>query len=249
MENNPSLKQRSLHTKLIFLVILVLLSTVGCQNNSKPEPYQVELTKKDPDTDTTLISTKYRLHIITTSIGGDLVSISATAGKQPALQDTIAAAGLARPAFPDFNNDGYPDILLSYNGNNTTDFLYLFDTASGRFISIDGFINFPDAVQLQAKRAYYYSYYSEGCSDQNWVSDLFRIEASRAIKIGHMYGKGCDFNILENPQFIGIYKIDPNNSQSEELVEKLPYLSFIPTNKDKSSFLENYWNKNYHKFE
>lgn len=64
-----------------------------------------------------------------------------------------------------------------------------------------------------------------------------------------MYGKGCNFNVLENPQFIGLYKMAEGNDQAEVLIEKLPYGKFITENGDKWQFIEKYWNRNYRKFE
>lgn len=200
-------------------------------------------------TDSSFMVGKLAIHIFTKKLENNLLALSATAGGQVALLDTISAIALQTPEFPDFNKDSFPDILLKYSGNTTINFLFLFDAASKKFKNIDGFINFPDAIQVKENPKYYFSYYPDGCSDLNWASDLFFIENFKPVKVAHMYGKGCDFNVLENPQFIGLYKIDLNNGQTEVLLEKLPYGKSIPENGDKWSFIEKYWNSNYRKFE
>jgi hypothetical protein len=82
-----------------------------------------------------------------------------------------------------------------------------------------------------------------------WVSDLFRINDFKIIQPGHIDGQGCDFEVKENPQVVKIYKATNNNEEKSKLIEKLPYLKFIPEFGDKWDFIEKYWNKNYAKFE
>lgn len=83
----------------------------------------------------------------------------------------------------------------------------------------------------------------------NWVSDLFKIENFKAIQLGHIRGQGCDFEVKENPQVIEIYKVSDNNEEKSKLLKKLPYLKFIPDFGDKWNFIEEYWNRNYKKFD
>ncbi|MBZ5855509.1 hypothetical protein [Flavihumibacter profundi] len=246
--------------KFTFLLTTAILLLAGCQRNPKQYPttrptetlsiadIKLHDSIEGLSLDTIFTSGKQTLHIQAKPINNNLVCLTATTGTFPALNDTVSGIGLANPEFPDFNKDGHPDILLTYTGKNNTYFLYLFDPKTNKLISVDGFINYPNAIQLKSNPLYYYSYQSEGCSDLNWGSDLFRITNFRTCKIGHMYGKGCDFNVLENPQLIGIYKTNGNNEQTETIIEKLPYRKFIPHKEDKWDFLEKYWNNNYHKF-
>jgi hypothetical protein len=246
--------------KFIFLLTTAILLLAACQTNinhdiSPLPPGSLSITSiqmcdsiEGFSLDTIFASGKQDLHIQAKPINNNLVCLTATTGALPALQDTISGLGLANPEFPDFNMDGNPDILLTYTGNNNVYFLYLYDTKTNKYISVDGFLNYPNAIQLKSNPQYYYSYQREGCGDLNWVSDLFEIENFRTNKIGHIYGKGCDFNVLENPQVIGIYKNTGSNEQTETLIEKLPYPKFIRKNEDKRAFLEKYWNNNYRKF-
>jgi len=238
------------------LSVFWILVLSGCRSADHSTAISPPVTGNFPSVDQEIDSVdssflvgKLAIHLVTTRLNNNLLVLSATAGGQAALLDTISAIALQPPEFPDFNKDGFPDILLHYRSSNTTNFLYLFDAASKTFKAIDGFINFPDAIQLKENPVYYFSYYPDGCSDLNWVSDLFLIENFNTIRVAHMYGKGCDFNVLENPQFLGLYKIDKNNGQTEVLVEKLPYRKFIPENRDKLPFIGKYWNSNYRKFE
>lgn len=233
-----------------------MLTLAGCLPADKPTavatPPTTQIPSRAPEIaaiDSSFMVGHLAIRIFTQSLDTNFLVLSATAVGQVALLDTISTVALQKPTFTDFNKDGFPDILLSYMGNTTSNFLYLFDGASKKFRNIDGFINFPNAIQLKENPEYYFSYYPNGCNDLNWVSDLFTIENFIPVRIAHMYGKGCDFNVLENPQFIGLYKFDPNNSQTEVLLEKLPYGKFIPENGDKWPFIEKYWNRNYRKFE
>ncbi len=238
------------------LSITWVLVLAGCQSADKPTAVSTPLAAKTPPpgleiaaVDSTLMVGKLAIRIFTSIVDSNHLVLSAKTGGQALLLDTISAVALQKAEFPDFNKDGFTDILLNYGGNNTTNFLYLFDPALKKFRSIDGYINFPDAIQLNENPKYYFSYYPDGCRDLNWVSDLFIIENFKPVRLAHMYGKGCNFNVLENPQFIGLYKMAEGNDQAEVLIEKLPYGKFITENGDKWQFIEKYWNRNYRKFE
>jgi hypothetical protein len=82
----------------------------------------------------------------------------------------------------------------------------------------------------------------------NWESYLSKIEDYKLINIGYINGQGCDEDVKENPQTIEIYKISGNREENKKLVEKLPYLKYIPEFGDKWDFINNYWKKNYRKF-
>ena len=163
--------------------------------------------------------------------------------------DTIERGGLAYIKYPDFNKDGNADILIDYYGNNSTYSLYIFDPETNKFREIENYSNFPDAIQLKTNSKYYYSYHRAGCADMNWVSDFFKIQKFKIIQLGHIDGRGCDFEVKKNLQVIKIYKVTDNKEENGKLVENLPYLKFIPEFGDKWDFIEKYWNKNYKQFE
>ena len=70
--------------------------------------------------DTTFTSKKHTLHISTKDLNSNFALLTSSYALRKALQDTIDSRGLANIKFPDFNKDGYADILLSYFGNNPT---------------------------------------------------------------------------------------------------------------------------------
>jgi len=199
--------------------------------------------------DTALVINNKAYQILTFDINDDYVTMTVFRDSEKISIDTIESGGLANIEFPDFNKDNNPDIMLTYMGNNSIYFLYLFDQKTERFKSIEGFPKYPDAIQLKNQPDLYYSYHRAGCADMNWVSDLFKIVDFKTVQLGHIYGQGCDFEVNENPQIIEIYKVIDNNESNGKLIEKLPYLKFIPDFGDKWSFIEKYWNENYKKFE
>ena len=204
---------------------------------------------QDHSFDTTLVINKKDFVIKTKGISEDMFLLTSTSGTLTNVIDTIESGGLAYIKYPDFNKDGNADILLDYIGNNSTYFLYLFDPLTNKFREIENYSKFPDAIQLKTNSKYYYSYRRTGCADMNWVSDFFKIQNFKIIHLGHIDGQGCDFEIKENPQVIKIYKVTDNKEENGKLVEKLPYLKFIPEFGDKWDFIEKYWNKNYIQFE
>jgi hypothetical protein len=199
--------------------------------------------------DTIFTSNKNVVQISTKDLDSRHVLLYSTYDSRKALRDTIESEGLADIKFPDFNNDGNPDILLSYFGNNPTYYLYLFDPAMKTFKSIDGYMNFPDAIQLKSNPKYYYSYHRAGCADANWVSDLFKIVNFKIIQVGHIYGRGCDYETNKNPRIISIYKVPNNDEEKGKLIAKLPYEKYIVEFTDKWDFIKTYWNTNYGKFD
>ena len=199
--------------------------------------------------DTTFKNHNQALQVAIKDLDSNVALLTSSYASRPALLDTIDGRGLANIKFPDFNKDGYADILLNYYGNNSTYFLYLFDPIKKHFKRIDDYVNFPDAVQLKANPKYYYSYHRAGCADLNWISDLFKIVNFKIIQVGHIYGKGCDFEVKQNPQLIEIYKVIDNDQKKMRLLTKLPYLKHIPEFGDKWDFIKNYWNKKYQEFD
>jgi hypothetical protein len=77
---------------------------------------------------------------------------------------------------------------------------------------------------------------------------LFYIDNFKTIHVGHIYGKGCDYEVKDNLQTIELYKVVKNDESQKILVEKLPYLKHIPDFGYKWTFIEKYWNQNYSKY-
>ncbi|MFY8021346.1 MAG: hypothetical protein ACOVP1_09120 [Bacteroidia bacterium] len=163
--------------------------------------------------------------------------------------DTLPSDGLGNIEFIDFNKDNYIDILLSYIGSNAVKKLYLFDQVNDEFKLLEGFDRFPSAIQLKKNKNYYYSYHRAGCADMNWVSDLFYIDNFKTIHLGHIYGKGCENETAINPASIEVYKVMENKESNMKLIEILPYVKHIPNFDMKWTFIEEYWNKNYLKYQ
>jgi len=199
--------------------------------------------------DTTLSINNSKYQVQTKDINDDFITLTVFLNNKVISIDTIESAGLANIEFPDFNKDNNQDILLTYMGNNSIYLLYLFDQKEKKFKNIEGYLNYPDAIQLKNQPELYYSYHRAGCADLNWISDLFKIVDFKTVQIGHIYGQGCEFEVKENPQKIEIFKVIDNNENNKILLEELPYLEFIPNFGDKWNFIEKYWNENYVKFE
>jgi hypothetical protein len=118
---------------------------------------------QDRSFDTTLVINKMTFHIKTIAINSDLLLFTSTCWTETTLVDTIESGGLAYIKYLDFNKDGNADILMDYYGNNSTYFLYLFDPTTKKFIEIENYSSFPDAIQLKANAKYSYSYQSWLC--------------------------------------------------------------------------------------
>lgn len=222
--------------KIYFFIILTISLTINTMAQSH-------------SFDTTLVISGHSFRILNTDINNEYISMTVYRDSKQITIDTLESGGLANIEFPDFNKDQNPDIMVSYFGNNPTYYLFLFDPKNQRFRNIEGYLNYPDAIQLKNNPDLYYSYHRAGCADMNWISDLFKIVDFKTVQLGYIYGQGCDFEVTENPQIIEIYKVIDNNESNGKLIEKLPYLKFIPNFSDKWIFIEKYWNENCKKFE
>jgi hypothetical protein len=236
--------------RLLKFTTAVFLASCSPQADRVPtvitQPQTVtDSLKKTTDTpnhtfDTTIVINKQTFEIQTRDVKDDFVLLTVNSK----LIDTLYGSGLLNLEFIDLNRDNNKDILISYIGNNPTNELYLFDPNTNSFRWLDGFINFPAAVQLKAYPKFYYSYHRAGCADQNWVSDLFTIQNFKTIEIGHIYGKSCE----DQPKEIEIYKVTNNNEEEAKLIKKLPYTKNITDYCDKWNFIDKYWNDNYLQF-
>jgi len=198
--------------------------------------------------DTSLSNNGHLFHITTQELNEELSLLTATCNSNTEIIDTIYESAVGIIEYPDFDSNGYTDILFAYIGNNPTYFLYLFNNVTNSFVKIQNYSEFPYSRKLSVNPKYYYSYQRAGCADMNWVSDLFTISNLKITHLGHIYGQGCDANTIEEPQVIDIFRIPDNDRDRKILIEKLPYLENIPKFGDKWDFIDKYWNKNYTKF-
>jgi hypothetical protein len=211
--------------------------------------WTTELSAQNHSSDTSFVINKQNFTIVTRDTPNDNVLLIVYCNSKTVSIDTINGAGLSNIVFPDFNKDGYIDIMLTYMGNISTYFLYLFDSTDNRFKYLDGFDRFPEAKQLKSNSYFYYSYHRAGCSDLNWVSDLFTIDNFKTIYLGHIYGKGCEPNDNDDIKSIEVYKISNNKEVDRKLIERLTYEDNITCFAEKWDFIEKYWNMNYRKFD
>lgn len=190
--------------------------------------------------DTVFVMKDQSFRITASDAPDDRMLLRVTTNSAIILNDTLED-GLFGIEFPDFNTDSFVDIMLIYGGNNFAYYLYLFDTSANRFTYVEHFNHFPAAIQLKVNPVYYYSYHRAGCSDFNWVSDFFKIENFKAIHLGHIYGKGCDYESnSEPPPVIEVYKVPNGDEDRKTLIQKLPYQKNIPEFGDKWDFIEKY---------
>lgn len=232
-----------MRTKYLIFVIPFFLA---CNNSSDIKTIlntssSDTLTTKTSNSlpDTVLINNKISFKIKFTDLDNEHLVLSSNSAVSKSTIDTLIKNGLLAIEYPDFNKDGSADILIDYIGNNSTYFLYLFDTSTNQFIAIKDYQKFPDAIQLTTNNKYYYSYHRAGCADMDWVSDLFSIESFKIVHIGHIYGRGC-----ADPPVINFYKIKNNDENTFDLIENIPYPDI-----DKWEFIKDYWNRNYRRFE
>jgi hypothetical protein len=238
----------------IQLYLLILLGFLSCNTPQTDIGQKANIDSVLSDRqksivffDTTLINNGLKFEIKTKRIDGDISSLNYIFNNKEFLMDTIYPKGILYIECPDFDKDGNSDILIDYIGNNSTYWLYLFDSNTNQFKAVENYWEFPDAVHLKSNSKYYYSYHRAGCADMNWESDLFKIENFKIIHLGNIDGQGCDFEIEKNPRTIRIEKII--NNDKGKLIEELPYEKALTDTLDKWDFIEYYWNKNYQKFD
>lgn len=201
------------------------------------------------NTDTTYVMNGKKYHLSTRDLGEDqdFILYKVTCGNKKILHSKKEKGGSSGWDLIDFNKDGYPDILISYMGNNYSAEIYLFNPTADKYVEVKDFIKFPEAIQLKSNPNYYYSYHRAGCADMNWVSDLFTIKNYKAIHLGEIYGQGCDYEDDGSPK-IDISKVINNDGEKTQLIKTIPYSDEVIQNRDKWKFIEKYWNENYKLF-
>jgi hypothetical protein len=68
--------------------------------------------------------------------------------------------------------------------------LFLFDKEDKKFREVVGFEDYSGPVKI-GNTKYHFSYRSDGCASNYWISDLFYIENFTIKRIGSMYGNEC----------------------------------------------------------
>lgn len=141
--------------------------------------------------------------------------------------------------FSDFDQDGYKDMFIGYDGNQIVYELGLFDNKTNTFKLVENFSNLHEVFTLKGTQ-YYYSYSPGGCADLNWSSDLFYIKNYKVTSIARIKGIGCEG---EQKNGIFISKIVDGKEKLIKTINRKPgYYS------DKWDFIEKYWSGNYRRF-
>jgi hypothetical protein len=234
------------------LTLFLLITLIGCKSNSHDKNIEntstdnskiQNLTQLDDTTefkfDTLKINKQKFVQIVKDGQFTCLLSIQG---------DTVVKSGnyYSNADLVDIDEDGYQDIRV-YAFSNLPNQCenYLFDKIAKVFKIIEN-------CDLDIKRLkgtdFFYSYNRAGCADLNWESHLGKIENYKLVNYGYINGKGCDFNVKDNLQVIEIYRVTNSETGKKNLVTSLPYLKNIPEPKEKLSFIEKYWMKNFKKF-
>jgi hypothetical protein len=156
-------------------------------------------------------------------------------------KDISLSGSIASLTFLDFDKDGYQDLLIRYFSNvpGMCD-LFIYDKTNKHFIKINEFYKYPAAIKIP-RQAVYYSYHRSGCADEDWDSDLFKIDNYKTITIGTISGRDCGDD--ETGVFIYGY-----NRLGKRLVNKMPIDEINNYYDTKWGFIAYYWKHNYAKF-
>ncbi len=186
-----------------------------------------------------------KFEIVTNEVTEDTILLTVKKNSKIILLKKLDSSDINSIEFLDFNKDKRTDIIISHIGNVMTYSLFLFDKLKSNLKEVRGFEQFPDAVQLKTNSRYYYSYHRAGCADDDWASDLFKIEAFNTIWVAHISGNGCDE--IESERTIEVYKVKNDNIENNAL-QTFKMGKVIKKLEDKWDFIKKYWNKNYAKF-
>lgn len=141
----------------------------------------------------------------------------------------------------DFNNDGILDIRMYQLSNiGGISELIMYNKVSKSFQEILNFTDFAEPKKIK-NSIYWYSYQRAGCADVNWESKLFKIVDFRAMEVGEIDGIFCEH---EPKKGIFIYRTKGKQKNLIHSENKWPE-KFC----DRWAYMEDYWTKNYKKFE
>jgi hypothetical protein len=238
--------------KIYFLITIGLL-VISCGNQSTKE-HKLPRADLIPDTTSendTMRESKLLLDTLTIE-GNDFIVFQSYPGRDTSCnltiidekEDTVyvhrnyATNGFE---FEDFDNDGLLDIRL-YQLSNIEGIseLIMYSKTSKSFQEILNFTDFPDPKKIDSSE-FWYSYQRAGCADLNWESKLFKIVDFRAIEVGEINGFFCD---NEPNKGIFIYRTSGKKKRQIHSENKWPEKF-----RDRSEYIEDYWYKNYKKFD
>jgi hypothetical protein len=157
-------------------------------------------------------------------------------------------------SFKDYNGDNLDDFTIGYTGaSRHYQKLFLFDKEDKKFREVVGFEDYSGPVKI-GNTKYHFSYRSDGCASNYWISDLFYIENFTIKRIGSMYGNECYEKKREEiaeQEFKEKYTIDIKKLINGRyiLIEQLDSRILEDEINSKSDFLINYWGKNYKLFD
>ena len=137
----------------------------------------------------------------------------------------------------DINDDGFKDLRIFIVSNTPNDCEnYFFNHSNKSFVKIEN--DFSDFTKIK-NTPYYYSYERAGCSDDNWVSYLIKIEDFKTTEIAKMIGTGCS---SADKKSICIFKI---HDKKDSLIANLDYTKNISHIGKKWQFIKTYWENKY----
>jgi hypothetical protein len=141
--------------------------------------------------------------------------------------------------FFDFNEDGLIDIKISFL-SNTPGFcdIYMYNKSIDFYHKVNGLNNIFEPQKLNGTE-YYYSYSRNGCADENWISELFKIKDNNVIKIAQIQAIACESDNKKVGIYVFIY-----HDENLILYQMLKFSEIIPFENNKFKFIENYWLKN-----
>ncbi len=122
--------------------------------------------------------------------------------------------------------------------------MYLFYTIQLKYKEIRNYSDFPDAIQI--KPNLYYSYQAVGCTDLNWISDLFKIENFEIVHLARMEAESCENKSETYQKTIKVLKV--KDSVNNQLIKNFNYDEQIKKNDDKWIYLKKYWRNNFQRF-
>jgi hypothetical protein len=238
--------------KIYFLVIFSLLVISGRNQSTKNDKFgRADLIPTTTTENDTMRESKLLLDTLTIE-GSNFIVFQSYPGRDTSCNLTIIDRkkdtvyihrNYATNGFEleDFDNDGILDIRLYQLSNiGGISELIMFNKTSKSFQEILNFTDFADPKKID-NSVFWYSYQRAGCADVNWESKLFKIVDFRAIEVGEINGIFCEH---EPNKGIFIYRTLGKQKTQIHSENKWPEKF-----RDRWVYIEDYWTKNYKKFE
>jgi hypothetical protein len=135
----------------------------------------------------------------------------------------------------DFNGDGCPDIWINVFGKANLTEILLFDNDAKIYRELQQSA-LPKAI---ADTDLWFEFEPAGCSSMRWISALYKLRNFKSFKIAEMLAVSCK----GEKKGIFVSRIGPDGSaQQVEEFDLGPWEAGY-------DFVEDYWKKNYQKFE